>query len=158
NDDILRYMPKSYSTPISYGFPHPSSRAERLHEVLRDSGGFTVADFERLQHDDLSLIARQIVPAMLAATTRAGAGSRPEVRALASWNYHMSRDAYAPLVFEVWSAAVARAVADAVYSPTVAPLFRWRVQWSVVDSVLRSGGRGDAIAVAALDSTSATIA
>jgi penicillin amidase len=157
NDDILRYMPATYDTPISYEFPHPSYRAERLHEVLRDSTRFTVRDFERLQHDDLSLIARQLVPTMVAAATRGGAGSRPEARSLATWNFHMAKDAHAPMVFEAWSSALNRLVADAVYPREVARALRNRVSWSVVDSVLRAGGRGDAIAVAALDSAVATL-
>ena len=157
NDNILRYMPASYATPISYEFPHPSYRAERLHEVLRDSARFTVQDFERLQHDDLSLLARRLVPLMVSAATRGGAGSRPEVRALSGWNFHMAREAHAPLVFDAWSAALGRLVADAVYPRNVASLIRARTDWSVVDSVLRAGGRGDTLAVAALDSGTATL-
>ena len=151
-------MPASYRTPISYDFPHPSYRAERLHEVLRDSGRFTVRDFERLQHDDLSLLARRLVPALVDAARRGGAGSRPAVRALAAWDFHMAKDAHAPMVFEAWSAALARLVADAVYPREVASVLRNRVAWSVVDSVLRAGGRGDALAVAALDSATVTLA
>jgi penicillin amidase len=157
NDNILRYMPASYRTPISYEFPHPSYRAERLHEVLRDSGGFTVQDFERLQHDDLSLLARRLVPVMVEAATRAGVGARPEVRALATWDFHMSKDASAPLVFESWSTALARLVPDLVYPREVASVLRTRTEWSVVDSALRAGGRGDTLAVAALDSAIATL-
>ena len=157
NDNVLRYMPRGYATPISFEWPNPSYRAERLHEVLRDSGGFTVANFERLQHDDLSLLARRIAPLLVNAATRAGAGDRAEVRALHEWDYHMSRDANAPLVFEVWSGAVARQVADAIYPPAVAALMRTRTDWSAVDSVLRLPGRGDSIALAALDTARATI-
>ena len=152
NDDILRYMPASYDTPISYEFPHPSYRAARLHQVLRDSTHFTVRDFERLQHDDLSLLARQIVPAMVAAATRAGAGARAEVRALATWDFHMSKNAHAPMVFEAWSTELSRLMAALVYTREVAAAMRNRVEWSVVDSVLRAGGRGDTLAIAALDS------
>jgi len=157
NDNILRYMPASYDTPISYEFPHPSYRAERLHEVLRDSGRFTVRDFERLQHDDLSLFARRLAPALVAAATGGGASARPEVREMKTWDFHMSKDAHAPMVFEAWSAALARLVADAVYPRNVASVLRTRADWSVVDSVLRAGGRGDTLAVAALDSAVASL-
>ena len=157
NDNILRYMPPSYRTPISYEWPNPSYRAERLHEVLRDSGGFTVSQFMRLQHDDLSLLARQLAPALVQAATRAGAGNRAEVRALREWDYRMSRDANAALVFEAWSSSFARMVADAVYPPPLAALLRTRTDWSVADSVLRAGGRGDSLALAALDSAAASV-
>jgi penicillin amidase len=158
NDNILRYMPADYATPISYDFPHPSYRAERLHEVLRDSGGFTVRDFERLQHDDLSLLARQLVPSLLAAAGRAGAGSRPEVGSLEAWDFHMSKDANAPLVFEAWSSALGRLVANAVFPREVAGMLRTQIEWRVVDSVLRSGAGGDALALRALDSATAALA
>ena len=157
NDNILRYMPSSYRTPISYEFPHPSYRAERLHEVLRDSSGFTVKDFERLQHDDVSLLARGLAPLMVQAATRAGAGNRPEVRALASWDYHMSKDATAPLIFETWSSALTRLADNSVYPREIAALLRGETERTTVDSVLRAGGHGDTLAVAALDSAVATI-
>ena len=158
NDNILRYMPKSYATPISYELPNPSYRAERLHEVLRDSSGFTVADFERLQHDDLSLLGRWLAPIMVRAATRAGAGSRREVTALASWDYHMSKDAYAPFVFEAWSSALSRLVTNALYPQDIRGVLRSRAEWSQVGSILAGGGRGDTLALAALDSASAMIA
>jgi penicillin amidase len=157
NDNILRYMPREYSTPISFEFPQPSYRAERLHEVLRDSARFSVKDFERLQHDDLSLLARRIAPALVAAATRAGGGTRSEVRSLASWDFHMSRESAAPLIFSAWSTAAARQVSDAVLSPVVAPVLRTRTDWNLVDSVLRAGGKGDTIALTALDSAVATL-
>jgi penicillin amidase len=157
NDNILRYMPSSYDTPISYEFPHPSYRAERLHQVLRDSAHFTVKDFERLQHDDLSLLARQLVPSMVAAAKRAGAGARPEVRALEGWDFHMSKDAHVPMIFEAWSSELPRLVAGAVYPREVAAALRNRVSWSIVDSVLRAGGHGDTLAVTALDSAVALL-
>ena len=150
-------MPASYRTPISFEWPKPSYRAERLHEVLRDSGRFTVAEFMRLQHDDVSLLARRIAPALVEAATRAGAGDRPEVRALRSWDHRMSRDANAALVFATWSAAFARLLTDAIHPPAVAALLRSRTDWEVADSVLRAGGRGDSLAVVALDSATATV-
>jgi penicillin amidase len=97
------------------------------------------------------------VPSLVAAATRGGAGARPEVRSLATWNFHMAKDAHAPMVFEAWSSALDRLVADSVYPREVARVLRDRVSWSVVDSVLRAGGRGDALAVAALDSAVATL-
>jgi len=158
NDNILRYMPPTYRTPISYEFPKPSYRAERLHEVLRDSAHFTVRDFERLQNDDVSLFARWLGPAMVRAATRAGAGERKEVRALAAWDYHMDKDQYAPLVFETWSAALGRLAMAAAYPEDVSRVLRGRVDWEGVARSLLSGRRGDSLVLAALDSADATIA
>jgi penicillin amidase len=94
---------------------------------------------------------------MVTAATRGGAGSRPEVRALSGWDFHMAKNAHAPLVFEAWSSALGRLVADAVYPRNVANLLRARTDWSVVDSVLRAGAGGEALAIAALDSATATL-
>jgi penicillin amidase len=157
NDNILQLIPTSRWTPISYEFPNPSYRAARLHQVLGDSSGFTVPDFERLQNDDFSMLGVALVPLMLEAATRAGAGARPEVRAVATWNFHMSKDANAPLIFEAWSTTLARMVPDARYPRQVAALLRSRPEWNEVESVLRSGSRGDSLAVAALDSAMTTI-
>ena len=158
NDNILRYMPPSYRTPISYEFPKPSYRAERLHEVLRDSAGFTVADFERLQNDDVSLFARWLTPIMVQAARRAGSGWRPEVAALAGWDAHMDKDHYAPLLFEAWSSALGRLVMGAAYSPGISRAMRNRVDWEDVAETLMAGGRGDTLVLAALDSANAIIA
>lgn len=158
NDNILRYMPPTYRTPISYEFPKPSYRAERLHEVLRDSGQFTVRDFERLQNDDMSLFARWLAPVMVQAAKRAGARSRREVTALASWNYRMDKDQYAPLVFEAWSSALGRLAMSAAYPDEVGRALRGRVDWEDVAVEVLGGGKGDRLVLAALDSASATIA
>ena len=158
NDNILRYMPPTYRTPISYEFPKPSYRAERLHEVLRDSGHFTVRDFERLQNDDVSLFARRLAPVMVRAATRAGAGARKEVRALAGWNYRMDKDQYAPLVFETWSGALGRLAMNVAYPEEVGRSLRGRIDWEDVATELMAGGRGDRLVLAALDSAAATIA
>jgi penicillin G amidase len=158
NDNILRYMPPSYQTPISYDFPNPSYRAERLHEVLRDSSGFTVRDFERLQNDDVSLLARWLTPMLVRSATRAGAGNRREVEALAGWNYQMDKDQSAPLIFEAWSMALGRLAPRALYPESTRRLMRSRAEWSDVGKLLAAGGRDDTLAVAALDSAMATIA
>src|SRR6185503_14933016 len=94
NNNIL---PAGYPRPINYSWAEPF-RADRLAGVLRDSGSFTRADFERLHHDELSLPARTLVPVLLAAGQRRfgaeraapSAGSRNDVEAalttLSSWD------------------------------------------------------------------------
>jgi len=157
NDNILRYMPSSYRIPISYEFPHPSFRAERLHRVLRDSSHFTVQDFERLQNDDYSVLASTLAPLMVAAARRAGAGAQPAVTELARWNYHMANDAKAPLWFEAWADALGRLAMSSEVPAAAQPLLRSRIDWSLVERALNSGRHGDSLAIAALDSATATV-
>ena len=80
----------------------------RIKEVLASRSDFTVADFEALQHDDLSLLARHLVPQLVAAAQRLGKRDSQAVQMLARWNFRMSRDASAPLLFEAWAPILAR--------------------------------------------------
>jgi penicillin G amidase len=165
NNNIL---PPGYQIPISYEFS-PPTRAMRIHEVLRDSGRFTVGDFERLQHDDLSLLARTYAPRLVALATRAGRGNDTIVHAVATWNFHMSKDAMAPLVWEVWSSAFARQVYRAAFPSAALSVLRGQSDWDVVGDILehpaRLGSRGAgnptrqlaSIAAESLDSALTTI-
>jgi penicillin amidase len=110
-------LPPGYRKPLTYDWADPF-RYNRLVEVLRDSTGFTRSDFERLQHDELSLPARQLIPLLLAAS-RASPDSRRRSEAvavaldtLAAWDYVMRRDQPAPLIYQAWLQAVRTRVLD----------------------------------------------
>jgi len=104
NNNIL---PPGYKTPISYDWSS-AYRVSRIKEVLASRNDFTVADFQALQHDDFSVLARNIVPKLIAAARRLGKNDSHAVQMLATWDYHMKRDAAAPLLFEAWAPVVAR--------------------------------------------------
>jgi penicillin amidase len=106
-------LPPGYTTPISYEWAS-RYRIDRIKQVLGSGSHFTVADFQKLQHDDLSLLAQALVPALVDAAKRRGASDRSEVRELASWDFHMSREKRAPLVFEAWSTAFTRLIYGAI--------------------------------------------
>ncbi|HEV8198013.1 MAG TPA: penicillin acylase family protein [Gemmatimonadales bacterium] len=101
NQNIL---PPGYTKPLNYDWADPF-RHDRLVEVLRDSSGFTGRDFERLQHDELALPARTLIP-LLRAAIRTGAGRTPAVAAsldsLLAWDWVMRREQAAPLIYESW--------------------------------------------------------
>ena len=98
-------LPPGYDKPLNYDWADPS-RFRRIAAVLGDSTGFTREDFERLQHDELSLPAKAVVPVLLAALGRARPASAPAadsaVRLLASWDYVMRREDAAPLIYSAW--------------------------------------------------------
>lgn len=99
-------LPPGYSKPLAYEWAEPF-RYDRLVEVLRDSSGFTRQDFERLQHDELSLPARALIPFLTSAVSGrrwpAGADLAPAaLQSLAAWDFVMRRDQAAPLIFARW--------------------------------------------------------
>lgn len=104
-------LPPGYRKPLNYDWAEPF-RFNRLVEVLRDSTGFTRSDFERLQHDELSLPARQLIPILLAAsrTSPAARGRTAAVTvaldSLAAWDYVMRREQAAPLIYQAWLRAM----------------------------------------------------
>ncbi len=104
NNNIL---PPGYTTPISYDWSS-DYRVSRIKEVLASRNDFTVADFQALQHDDLSILARHLVPRLVSAAERLGRRDSQAVQMLARWNFRMSRDASAPLLFEAWAPILAR--------------------------------------------------
>lgn len=100
-------LPPGYTKPLNYEWAEPF-RHDRLVEVLRDSSHFTRQDFERLQHDELSLPARALVPLLKAAgqSDPAAAARRPAFKvaldSLGAWDYTMRRSQAAPLIYESW--------------------------------------------------------
>ena len=135
NDNIL---PKGYSTPISYEWA-TRYRAERVREVLQETKKFSVEDFGRLQHDDKSLLAAALVPSLTAAATRLGQQNVPAVRTLSGWNLRMSRDLYAPTLFETWAPLVyRRAIArETPASAEIAAILAQRPSYSWLEDFLR---------------------
>ena len=110
NHDI---RPPGYDIPLNYEFATPF-RARRIEEVItaaRAAGiKFSVEDFQRLQHDEASLQAREIVPVLLGAAQRRGTATRWEYRTLAAWDYLMRPTETAPLLFESWKRALSESV------------------------------------------------
>lgn len=89
-----KILPEAYPHRVGFEFAAPY-RYERIAEVLARPGKFTLADFERLQHDETSLPARELV-GMLAPA------DRPEVRMLKSWDGVLGKDSAAAALFELW--------------------------------------------------------
>jgi penicillin G amidase len=103
NNNIL---PPGYTHSLSYEWA-PPYRAQRITDVLRTASGLTVADLERLQQDEYSIPASQLVPRLLDAARRSHASppsppSLADLEPLRAWSYVMSRDGAAPLLYEVW--------------------------------------------------------
>jgi penicillin G amidase len=94
-------LPRGYSHEINFDWA-PPARFRRIEEVLSKGGKFTIADFERLQHDEMSLAARDIVP-MLKALKVDGAELRQAVDLLTGWDFVLSKGSAAAACYEMWN-------------------------------------------------------
>jgi penicillin G amidase len=150
NNNVL---PPGYPHALAYEWA-PPYRADRIRGVLDTARNLTRQDFERLQHDELSLPASQLVPALLRAARRsprgAPAASDGGVDALARWDFVMRRDALAPLLYEAWLQALVPRVLEGRAGPG------WEVvrdEWDLPTLVrLVTAPAGDsAVASAAID-------
>ena len=95
-------LPPGYRIPLSYEWAS-RYRIDRVKEVLSQNRRFSVDDFKRLQHDDYSKLAEVLVPPLLAATHRTGRDDEATFAPLLNWNYRMSRDSRAALLFNAWA-------------------------------------------------------
>jgi penicillin G amidase len=94
-------LPPGYKQELGYEWADPI-RFWRISEVLGAAKGkFDVADFEKLQHDMVSLPARE-----LTALLREAKGVKPEllpfVEKLTSWDCKLDKDSAAAALFEIW--------------------------------------------------------
>ncbi len=102
-------LPPGYKQELGYEWANPI-RFWRISEVLGAAKGkFNVADFEKLQHDEASLPARE-----LTAMLREAKGAKPEllpfVEMLTSWNCSLGKDSAAGALFEIWLTRLTPAV------------------------------------------------
>jgi penicillin amidase len=132
NNNIL---PAGYTTPIAYDWSS-AYRVSRIREVLTSRRDFTVADFQALQHDDLSVLARRIVPRLISAAERLGKRESAAVAMLAKWNFRMSRDGAAPLLFEAWTPILARRANAVRLSKEAAEVIGTRADYEHLEAFL----------------------
>src|SRR5262252_8188781 len=102
-------LPPGYKQELGYEWGDPI-RFWRISEVLTsEKGKFNVADFEQLQHDEVSLPARE-----LTAVLREAKGVKPELRpfveTLTSWECRLGNDSAAAALFEIWLTKLTPAV------------------------------------------------
>jgi penicillin G amidase len=94
-------LPPGYKQELGYEWGDPI-RFWRISEVLSSAKGkFTVADFEKLQHDEASLPARDLT-AMLRETKGVKPELLPFVEMLTSWDCNLGKGSAAAALFEIW--------------------------------------------------------
>ena len=96
-------IPEGYPHPLGFDWSAPY-RFQRIDEVLRAGGPFSVDDFKRLQHDEMSLPARELL-----AILRASPAWTPErASILGSWDFVLSADSSAAALFQAWVRSLQR--------------------------------------------------
>jgi penicillin amidase len=105
NNNIL---PRGYTKPLNYEWA-TAYRAQRITSVLKSKRGWTREDFQKLQHDEYSIPASQLVPVLVDAAKRRGLTS-DALTAMADWDYVMRKEAPQPPLFTAWVTALSRAI------------------------------------------------
>jgi penicillin amidase len=94
-------LPPGYDKVLGFDWASPE-RFQRIVEVLSQPGRrFTVGDFERLQHDQVSLTAREMVD-LLSQARGVDEELRPWVDRLAKWDRVMSKDSAEAALYKIW--------------------------------------------------------
>ncbi len=102
-------LPPGYKRELGYEWSSPI-RFNRIDEVLRGGARkFSVADFEQLQHDAVSLPARELIASLKEAKFE-DAAILPFVQLLTSWDAVLSKDSAAAALFEFWAPKLATQV------------------------------------------------
>ena len=104
-------MPPGYRHQLNYEWATPY-RANRIKDVLKTRTDWSRADFEKLQHDEFSTPASQLLPVLAAAARRRNV-TTPALVAMAKWRYTITKDGAEPLIYNAWL----RALGPAVYGP-----------------------------------------
>jgi penicillin amidase len=105
NHDIL---PPGYRHELGFDWGEPT-RFLRIREVLGAGGRFTAADFEHLQHDEVSRPARDLM-GLLKEVRVEDPELRPWMERLAAWDGTVDRDSAAAALYEIWMSKLAAAV------------------------------------------------
>jgi len=95
-----KVVDERYPYFISADWEH-SLRAQRIVELLRSREKHTIADFQAMQLDDLSLLARRVQP-VLAAVQPEDELARRAVTYIREWDCRMAADSVAASIYETW--------------------------------------------------------
>ncbi|MDX2143922.1 MAG: penicillin acylase family protein [Rhodospirillaceae bacterium] len=107
-----RIVPDDYPVLIAADWPE-GYRAQRIEEALAARAGLTMNDMIGLQHDHVSLMAREMLPLLLARAAPTDEFGMRLQEHLSAWDGTMGRERIGPLIFALWMEKLkARLVAD----------------------------------------------
>ncbi|HEY3134613.1 MAG TPA: penicillin acylase family protein [Blastocatellia bacterium] len=117
-----KIIPEGYKHEINFEWAAPF-RFRRIEEILAKGDRFSVEDFERLQHDETSLPARELVPLLegLKIDDSAVSDGRD---LLTSWDRVLSKDSPGAALYEVWLTKLDAALSKLAVPADAAPIMR----------------------------------
>lgn len=130
-------LPRGY--PFALGFQWTDAfRFSRIEEVIGTGRRFTLADTMQLQHDELSIPARSLVP-LLRACGPAEGKARQAADRLQAWDFVLDKDSVAAAIYVAWERALKAAVWEMLVPREVRGAFPARslsterlIQWLTV--------------------------
>jgi penicillin amidase len=100
NNDVVPTILPNFKLPLGYEYTLPY-RFNRISEVLSANRKFSVSDMEKLQHDTLSIPARELVPLLRGVKT-----NDPEletaIKKLLAWDFVLDRNSTTAPIYEYW--------------------------------------------------------
>jgi penicillin G amidase len=129
-----KITPPGYKPFISIDW-FPPYRADRIEELLAQRPKHSVDSFRKMQADDVSRLARDLLPVALSVKPSSEAGRRAQAQ-LQGWKANMSADSRAALVFSAWYRELTRLV----YADELGDLFKdgWDLRPAFMISVLKA--------------------
>lgn len=90
-----------------------------IEEQIRSNRKFTVEDMERIQKDEVSIVAEAVLPTILKLANTAAQRTNVFHR-LSQWDYTMRRDSFDPALFQILLTRLMTAlVSDEIQSPAL---------------------------------------
>ncbi len=131
---------------VQSDYPHPEAlhftwgdemRGLRVDELMRDGRRMTVQDMMAYQHDELSVVARNLVPLLLLAEPP----ESPALTLLKDWDFVMGMDSVAATIYLHFERRVSEAVGE-LYIPEAARDYVSRVNKKrMLDHLMAPDGR-----------------
>jgi len=119
------------TTDWDYGY-----RARRITDLLGAVTTVSVADYQRIQADVVSIPASKLTPKFIVAGSAATGDAATAAKLLNGWDYTMTRDSAAAAVYEVTAGALARATIEPALGRDVYGVYRGNLSSSGVYTVL----------------------
>lgn len=113
-----RLVSRSYPWFLTDDWSAPY-RARRLHDLLSPDETQSAERSMRIQTDNLSLAAKELLPIFLKKLTSRTGSEKGIVETLSAWDGTMARGRTEPLIFSVWLSEVNKAL----YADELGPLF-----------------------------------